>query len=142
MIVCLSKSPLGRVLLITAGYLLVTFAVFRLPSQSALPESSAFSKVSRGLEIWQESRCHVCHSLYGLGGHLGPDLTNEHSLRGPEFIRAFVLAGRPGMPAYPEISESDMDALLSYLKHIDSTVEYPVRGSGIAPFGRIKKAAP
>ena len=35
--------------------------------------------VAEGRLVWQKYNCHTCHQLYGLGGYLGPDLTNVYS---------------------------------------------------------------
>ncbi|MBK8357424.1 MAG: hypothetical protein IPL13_19205 [Saprospiraceae bacterium] len=32
-----------------------------------------------GKLIWQDYNCNACHQIYGLGGYLGPDLTNVYS---------------------------------------------------------------
>lgn len=76
--------------------------------------------VNTGKMVWQNNNCQACHQIYGLGGHLGPDLTNSYSKRGPEFIKAFVMAGTPIMPSF-KLNDNEMDALLHYLQHIDSS---------------------
>jgi nitric oxide reductase subunit C len=58
--------------------------------------------------------------VYGLGGFLGPDLTNVYSLKGPDHIRAFIKTGTNTMPAY-QLTEDEILALLAYFKHMDQT---------------------
>ena len=36
--------------------------------------------IAAGRIVWQKNNCQSCHQLYGLGGYLGPDLTNEMSI--------------------------------------------------------------
>jgi len=35
-----------------------------------------------GKLVWQQYGCNSCHQVYGLGGYLGPDLTNVYSKGG------------------------------------------------------------
>ena len=37
------------------------------------------SKTNRGKALFQQNNCIACHQLYGLGGYLGPELTNAYS---------------------------------------------------------------
>lgn len=77
-----------------------------------------------GKMIWQEKNCTACHQFYGLGGFLGPDLTNVYSApgKGPEYIKAFVRSGTTVMPAF-DLSESELDKLVSFLEHVDASGE-------------------
>jgi nitric oxide reductase subunit C len=79
-----------------------------------------------GQRLWQENNCWSCHQTYGLGGYLGPDLTNVYSAKnkGPQYIKAFLNSGVKAMPKF-NFSETEKDALVSYLKFIDSTGYYP-----------------
>ena len=72
--------------------------------------------------VWQKHNCHTCHQLYGLGGYLGPDLTNVYSRSGnnEHYIRGIVKSGVKQMPAF-EISEEEMNALLQFLKNVDQS---------------------
>lgn len=76
----------------------------------------------QGKMIWQEKNCTACHQIYGLGGFLGPDLTNIYSVegKGPVYIRAFVTAGNPTMPSF-QLKEEELTALVEYLRHVDSS---------------------
>ncbi|MEL1248359.1 c-type cytochrome [Flavobacterium helocola] len=78
--------------------------------------------VAEGRLVWQKYNCHTCHQLYGLGGYLGPDLTNVYSRSGNNeyYIRAIVKSGVKQMPAF-KISEEEMNALLQFLKNVDQS---------------------
>lgn len=78
--------------------------------------------VAEGRLVWQKHNCHTCHQLYGLGGYLGPDLTNVYSRSGnnEHYIRGIVKSGVKQMPAF-EISEEEMNALLQFLKNVDQS---------------------
>lgn len=78
--------------------------------------------INRGMEIYQQHNCTACHQVYGLGGYLGPELTTAWSdpLRGEAYIKAFLKNGGPRMPQF-HFSEEEIQALLSYLRYVDSS---------------------
>jgi len=78
------------------------------------------SLAAEGKLIWQQKNCSACHQLYGLGGHLGPDLTNVYSTRSEAYIRAFLKNGSPVMPDF-KLSDQEMKALTAFFKYTNST---------------------
>jgi len=74
----------------------------------------------KGKKLWQEKNCNSCHQIYGLGGYLGPDLTNVYSQRSEAFIKVFLQTGTNIMPAF-NLNEEQMNQLMAYFKSIDST---------------------
>jgi len=78
-------------------------------------------EVSQGRLAWQKHNCHTCHQLYGLGGYLGPDLTNVYGApgKGEPLIRAMLKTGSAQMPAF-ELTETETDHLLAFLKETDA----------------------
>ncbi len=84
------------------------------------------SEALHGQQLWQENNCWSCHQIYGLGGYLGPDLTNVFSEvgKGPDYIKAFLNSGIKSMPKF-NFSEEEKGAIVSYLQKIDSTGYYP-----------------
>lgn len=91
-------------------------------TQSESMDNHATLEAEAGKRIWQQNNCVACHQIYGLGGFLGPDLTNVYSakLKGPEYIKAFVRSGTAAMPAF-ELSEEELEQLLSFFKHVDAS---------------------
>ena len=79
-------------------------------------------KVSRGKSIYQQYNCQSCHQVYGLGGYLGPDLTNawSDSARGENTIRALLQSGGSRMPNF-KFDQQQIESLTAYLKYIDGT---------------------
>jgi len=77
----------------------------------------------QGRIVWQKYNCQSCHQLYGLGGYLGPDLTNEYSTlyKGEDAIRAFVRSGTPQMPAFSNMTEEELKSLVEFLKMTDAS---------------------
>ena len=97
--------------------------IYAIPLFSPSPYSEKeLHLVAEGKLVWQKHNCHTCHQLYGLGGYLGPDLTNVYSRSGnnEHYIRGIVKSGVKQMPAF-EISEEEMNALLQFLKNVDQS---------------------
>lgn len=97
------------------------------------------SKALKGQTLWQNNNCWSCHQVYGLGGYLGPDLTNVYSSpnKGGSYIKAFLNSGVKTMPEF-NFSEEEKEALVSFLKHIDSTGYYPNKDAIIKPNGWVE----
>jgi nitric oxide reductase subunit C len=79
-------------------------------------------KAASGRLVWQKYNCQVCHQLYGLGGYLGPDLTNVYSAKGKggDYIKAIVISGTKQMPGF-QLAETEMGELLEFLKSTDNS---------------------
>ncbi len=73
-----------------------------------------------GKQLWQQHNCSSCHQLYGLGGYLGPDLTNVVSDKGIPYAKAIIRGGTGTMPNF-KLSEQEVTALLAFLEHADKT---------------------
>lgn len=80
----------------------------------------------KGEHLWQENNCTACHQIYGLGGYLGPDLTNiaSNPSKGLDYAKAFFNSGVKSMPKF-NFSEEEKDHLATFLKEIDRTGFYP-----------------
>lgn len=89
-----------------------------------------------GQTLWQQNNCTSCHQLYGLGGYLGPDLTNVFSVKqkGPDYIKAFLNSGIKTMPQF-NFSETEKEALVTFLKEVDQSGYYPNHNATIEPTG-------
>ena len=93
---------------------------------------------AKGKTLWQEHNCTACHQIYGLGGYLGPDLTNEYSLKGPDYIHIFLQTGNNTMPNY-HLSESEIQDLIAYLKSVDRSGKSDPRKFSINTNGTINQ---
>lgn len=93
----------------------------------------------RGQHIYQEHNCVACHQFYGLGGYMGPDLTNVISTRGEAYSRAFITAGTARMPDFGLHTE-EVDALIAFLTFVDQTGTYPPTDYEVSWHGLVTQA--
>lgn len=92
------------------------YLYFSLPVKHNQPDKTALS----GKLAWQKYNCNACHQVYGLGGYLGPDITNVYSLRGEVYLQAFMKYGNNIMPDF-HLSDQEIKSLVGFLKNIDSS---------------------
>jgi nitric oxide reductase subunit C len=102
--------------------LVTTFLIYTFYLYANLPfkQVSVSTESLKGKEIWQEKNCNACHQIYGLGGFLGPDLSNVYSLKSPDYIKAFIINGTDIMPKF-NLSNEEINCLIAYLKSVDAT---------------------
>jgi len=86
------------------------------------PNAPAGSPAARGYDLFRD-RCIKCHAINREGGRVGPDLNvpkNVTEYRPEDQIRAYIkdpTTFRYGnMPAHPDLSDADLDALVAYLR--------------------------
>ena len=100
---------------------------------SALPEQDPGW---RGYALFQAS-CSACHAINGEGGKVGPELNVPKSIveyRPEAQIRAYVRDPQAtrytSMPAHPELSDADLDALIAYFRAMSTRKRDPRPGAG------------
>lgn len=82
------------------------------------------TSVKKGKMLFQQYNCISCHQVYGLGGYIGPELTQAYSdkLRGPLYIKAFLKSGSKMMPDF-KLTEDEIESLTEYLHYIDQSTK-------------------
>jgi len=132
-----ARSVARRTLAVVGIFGVYAAVVGFVPLEEPSAHSMATSPVAEsvGPQAWRAAGCHFCHSLYGLGGHTGPDLTNVVSRTSADYVRAVVLSGMPGMPAYKSIEPAELDSIVGYLEAVDRTATYPPRTPTKGVFG-------
>jgi nitric oxide reductase subunit C len=102
------------------------------------PQAAVSQQVLAGYESFQQHNCIACHQFYGLGGYMGPDLTNVVSTpgKGPIYARVFLRAGTARMPDFG-LSEPEIDALIAFLEYVDATGKYPLQSYRIRWYGTV-----
>lgn len=135
-----------RVLAILGAYLFITSLVLlssgRLPHHdlkaSAVPDSQ---QTALGKRVWEREACMVCHSIFGLGGHLGPDLTNTVRLRGDTYLRHVIRNGVARMPSNDRLTDEEVAALIAYLHYVDALGDYPLQSPWTQFFGNPSRSS-
>jgi nitric oxide reductase subunit C len=80
-------------------------------------------EAAQGWEVWRNTGCEGCHTIYGQGGAYAPDLTHIFELRGEGYLREFWAnpgAFHPGeriMPAFG-LTKNETDNLFAFLKWV------------------------
>lgn len=87
-----------------------------------------------GVEIWRSKNCQACHAIYGLGGHIGPDLTNVYSRKKEAYLDIVLKEGSLNMPDL-DLSTYERNQLINYLKEVDKLGVYPLHHITDNPFG-------
>lgn len=119
-----SKKYLFFLLFLVSVFTLYNFNIYT--SESNYGSVHLSKKAMEGENIWLQNNCNSCHQLYGLGGYLGPDLTNVYSTngKGETYIKAMLNSGIKSMPKF-NFNDSDIDKIIQFLKEVDQTGYYP-----------------
>jgi nitric oxide reductase subunit C len=116
------RAVIGLVFLAFAGYTLwIDAGPIGLKKTAVADPLAADGKL-----LYQKYNCQACHQIYGLGGYMGPDLTNEYSQpgKGPAYMSVFLKNGTDRMPNF-HLAPHDVSALIAYLGSVDASGAYP-----------------
>ncbi len=105
------------------GFLVMSFGVFLDPGASGQANEHSTQGLL-GKQVWLAKNCMVCHQFYGMGGYLGPDLTNVHERLGDETLAWVMRNGRGSMPDM-DLSEAEIYALVVFLEEMGDTGVFP-----------------
>ncbi|MGC9452608.1 MAG: c-type cytochrome [Oceanipulchritudo sp.] len=133
----LTVNSSKRIVVILVAYVAILCAVLLSSGRSVNHPINAAGETRRaitGKQIWQNSGCIVCHSIYGLGGHLGPDLTNVRRRFDGTYIRYIIKNGFRKMPAYP-LEQDELEALVQYFDYLNQLGTYPLQSPLHDAFG-------
>ncbi len=78
------------------------------------------AQILKGKNIYNQNRCDLCHRIGGLGGVIGPDLSQVGAKRDAQWLSNLIknpksINPNTQMPAYPQLSEDEVQALASFL---------------------------
>ncbi len=101
------------------------------------------ASAQRGAQLFRDFNCTACHQFYGLGGYMGPDLTNVVVAegKGEAYASGIILSGTQRMPALG-LTPAQADDLVAYLKSAAATGHYPIRSAEITSWGTYRQMHP
>jgi mono/diheme cytochrome c family protein len=81
--------------------------------------------IERGIKVYAEQKCSICHSVGGQGNVKGPldsvglrlsaDDVREWMVRPAEMTKKTKAERKPLMRAYPNLPNEDLDAVVAYM---------------------------
>ena len=81
--------------------------------------------IERGMKVYVEQKCSVCHSVDGKGNAKGPldgaglklsaDEIREWMIHPAEMTKKTKAVRKPPMRAYPNLPKQDLDAIVAYV---------------------------
>lgn len=98
-------------------------------SDPATKPAAFTTQVEAGQRVWQEKNCQSCHQLYGLGGYMGPDLTNA-AAKGEDYLRTFIQYGTGRMPNL-HLRKGEVADVIAFLQWVDSSGRTRVPDSAV-----------
>lgn len=122
-----SKANKNKIVLIGLVVIFLGYNLLVYTQGTSNKTPTLTQKAIKGEQLYQEHNCTSCHQLYGLGGYLGPDLTNVISAKnkGPEYVKAFLNSGIKAMPKF-NFTEEEKEAIVQFLTEVDKTGYYPI----------------
>ena len=133
-------KPIHVFVLLCIAFLIFSLSIYLRPLSVTKYEGVNITKAGEGRLIWQKYNCQCCHQLYGLGGYLGPDLTNEYSkFSGNEdVLKAFFKGGFKQMPSY-KLTPNEEELLIEFLKETDASGNSDPRNYKLLKDGMIEQ---
>ena len=131
-------KPIYIYALLVILFLVYSFSIYLKPSYSIDLGKNDATEAEKGRLVWQKYNCKSCHKLYGLGGYLGPDLTNVYSNKGDTIIRAMLVSGSASMPAF-SLSNTELKSLMQFFKQTDASGQADYKSFSILPNGMIEQ---
>ena len=107
-------------------------AVYRYSDPA--PAAKISEPAAKGQALWREKNCQGCHQIYGLGGYLGPDLTNVISQKGSDYAATFIRYGSGRMPQF-HLQEEEVRSLIAYLQWVDASGKSKVPAEAVNRWG-------
>jgi nitric oxide reductase subunit C len=118
----MQKTPFLIFSVLCLGFLLFSLSIYLKPPSYKGKVQFMSDRAMEGKLIWQKYNCQSCHQMYGLGGYLGPDLTNVYSKyqKNDATLKAFFKGGFLQMPQF-HLEEREENVLIEFLKAADET---------------------
>jgi nitric oxide reductase subunit C len=120
------------------GFICYSALIYTTGTEYQAGQEAFSGSAQRGKLVFQKYNCISCHQIYGLGGYMGPDLTNvmEEEAKGRNYAEVFIQHGTAKMPRF-EMTETERDELLNYLEYVGKAGSYPVTDFKVTWYGNI-----
>ncbi len=107
-------------------FVIYSFAVDTVGTSEDKGAAFLTAEAKQGKLLFQKYNCTACHQLYGLGGYMGPDLTNVVARPGRDtaYLHAILANGTARMPDF-HLSAAERRAFISYLRYTNQTGQSP-----------------
>jgi mono/diheme cytochrome c family protein len=84
---------------------------------SCVAFASSRSQRAHGAQVFADTGCTHCHSIRGVGGHRGPDLSGVGRRKTKAELQHQIVYGDKVMPAFgDDLEPGDLKDLITYLK--------------------------
>jgi mono/diheme cytochrome c family protein len=83
-----------------------SFAILIVVNRPVAHASNAGAR-DRGANVFHSKGCERCHSITGIGGDRGPDLSSVGERHGARQIKQQILKGGKGMPPFKDVLTKD-----------------------------------
>jgi mono/diheme cytochrome c family protein len=101
-------------------------AVWLITTQMASAQDKA--QIERGMKVYAEQKCTVCHSIAGkgnakgaldnVGAKLKADEIREWIVNAAEMTKKTKAERKPPMKAFASLPKEDVDALVAYMQSL------------------------
>lgn len=127
-------------LLLILLFVVQSALTYTTSTEVAAPAATLSAAAQRGEALYRDFNCTACHQFYGLGGYMGPDLTNVTFAegKGPAFAKGVILHGSARMPALG-VSPEQADDLVAFLEAVAATGTYPIRNMDLTAWGTYRE---
>ena len=113
---------------VVAVLVLIALEVAGATSAPAIPAGEETLLVQTGREVYKEINCGYCHSIGGLGGNIGPALSDTGSRLSDEELITYLQNPHAMVPAtlHPKLlfTDEELEALVAYLLTLGAPVSY------------------
>jgi len=114
--------------ILVASFFIYSIVIYTVGTRVDKGAAWITAESNQGKLVFQKRNCIACHQLYGLGGFMGPDLTNVISAngKGPVYVKQFLENGTTRMPNY-HLTPLEIETLVAFLTYTDKTGVSPVK---------------
>lgn len=133
-------NPLYVFIVLVISYLIYSFVLYSNSFSKTEIKAYVEDVAIEGRLVFQKYNCQDCHQLYGLGGYLGPDLTNVYQKyrKNDDALKVFFKGGMMQMPEY-HLSKNEEDQLIEFFKMTNESGSADPRNYQFYPSGMVEQ---